>query len=477
MFKEKETIEISQELNEERNLCRISYSKFAKEFEISETTVRKYFESGYAPKKIVQQMKLLVRTQLYYSGYMLKEHNEFRELFKHNWKKISHCISQTDFALLTGFTQQDISDIINGRKKLYNAKEQLKILLAIYNLYHDSSGILIEEYKTEANDLYRDIGLWIPSAIKVGFQNTLETALNYFESDFTEEELCKVVGIEQDDLNALKTIPNYPFDPILKYEILDYISLCSNAGFGNVRIITSTEDSCEVLTINEILACYKEQTDLLNLQSNLNVNAKMYKSNHSGDLVVARINSFPLPLHNLIVKNRRVFLITRDMNRGSYQCEYIDMLKNSGIKYCKFEEFISKIMAHFHGSDMNTYMTILDTIEKYVEVPLPRVGIWTRGKKNKIYYLVDECVNCSQYADFTNLNDATTRICEKSLQYSEPFKQIHTHDWQNASMEWLDILLGLNKFEWNLLALLIIAVCDRSDLSDFIKNYGINFDC
>ena len=90
MFKEKETIEISQELNEERNLCRISYSKFAKEFEISETTVRKYFESGYAPKKIVQQMKLLVRIYAVSSTEALNTIGKrFHIVFR---KQILHCL-------------------------------------------------------------------------------------------------------------------------------------------------------------------------------------------------------------------------------------------------------------------------------------------------------------------------------------------------------------------------------------------------
>ncbi|MBR4095755.1 MAG: hypothetical protein IKK42_00450 [Oscillospiraceae bacterium] len=445
---------------------------------VSDNAIRDYIDgSAECAESVRKKILDYLRSREFYRGYRYIKREKFAELFKETGAFLtgSTVTSWSAIGAAVGLTPKEINDIKNSKKSLH-VRKQYELLLCLYRLCRDGMGGYKEGFREVGEGLKKKLGLNYAAAITEKYADLLNEILEAIDYAVSDKELAELADIPAEDVAALRTDNDYPYDVLVKCDLLDIIRYYCKQ---------NPSDKTHQLRwrLNWLLMYFDSF-----FRKSAKINLLMEESKEEARLkVVAEFRKYPMELQNIILNHRYVFFNDDNCRTdpeklydfplktvlqygleelfGKYIDEFLIMeaMRNIDYAYIGVDRFtfFSGITELFRILAENDRQAILDEFSKGMVMPLP---CWSNSNERSLFLRTAEYCDMIRLAEQGKLLDAFDSRAEiANINYGGVF-------WEAYNQERTDYMLSFGSYEWRLWTMLTMSEIDFGSLLNKITD-------
>lgn len=303
---------------------------------VSNNAIRDYIDGSAECAEAVRKKILdYLRSREFYRGYRYIKREKFAELFKEVGAFLTenNTASWSEIGSAVGFTPKEINDIKNNKKALH-VRKQYKLLLCLYRLCRDGMGGYKEGFWEIGERLKNKLGLDYTTAITEKYADLLNEILEAIDYAVSDEELGELADIPAEDIAALRTDNDYPYDVLVKCDILDIIRYYCKQNPSDKNIKVQRRLNWLLVHFNGLFRKSAETNRLIE-ENNEEIRLK----------IVAEFRKYPMELQNIILNHRCIFFNDDKFYKPESEKQYSFPLK--AVLHYGLEELFGKYIDEF----------------------------------------------------------------------------------------------------------------------------------
>ena len=446
---------------------------------VSDNAIRDYIDgSAECAESVRKKILDYLRSREFYRGYRYIKREKFAELFKETGAFLtgSNVTSWSAIGNAVRLPPKEINDIKNNKKALH-VRKQYELLLCLYRLCRDGMGGYKEGFREVGEGLKKKLGLNYAAAITEKYADLLNEILEAIDYAVSDDELAELADIPAEDVAALRTDNDYPYDVLVKCDMLDIIRYYCKQ---------NPSDKTHQLRwrLNWLLMYFDSF-----FRESAKINLLMEESKEEARLkVVAKFRKYPMELQNIILNHRSVFFnedwlckaepeklydfpLKPVLQHGLEELfgKYIDefliaaAMRNIDCAYIGVDRFtlFSGITELFRRLAEKDRQAILEEFSKGMVIPLP---CWSNSNERNLFLRTTEYCDMIRLAEQGKLLDASDSKAEiANINYGGVF-------WEAYNQERTDYMLSFGSYEWRLWTMLTMSEIDFGSLLNKITD-------